>query len=128
MALGTVTASASDIQMDYMKLLVTQLKSQDPESPMDSNQMVAQIAQLSQLQQAEALNAKFDQVLAFTECNFASSLVGKTVSFYQQADTGDVQLSSGLVEEVSTGNSSDEIQLLIGGSTIALSDVVSVKN
>jgi flagellar basal-body rod modification protein FlgD len=128
MALGTVTASASDIQMDYMKLLVTQLKSQDPESPMDSNQMVSQIAQLSQLQQAEALNAKFDKVLAFTECNFASSLVGKTVSFYQQADTGDTQLSSGVVEEVSTGNSSDEIQLLIGGSTIALSDVVSVKN
>ncbi len=128
MALGAVTANASDIQMDYMKLLVTQLKSQDPEAPMDSNQMVAQIAQLSQLQQAEALNDKFDKVLAFTECNFASSLVGKTISFYQQSETGDTQLSSGVVEEVSTGNSGDEIQLLIGGSTIALSDVVSVKN
>jgi flagellar basal-body rod modification protein FlgD len=127
MALGAVTASASEIQMDFMKLLVAQLKAQDPESPMDSSQMINQLAQLSQLQQAETLNTKFDQVLAVAECNYASSLVGKTVSFARQTDTGETQLSSGVVEEVSTGNSTDEIRLLIGGSTIALSDVVSVK-
>jgi len=127
MALGAVTASASEIQMDFMKLLVAQLKAQDPESPMDSSQMISQLAQLSQLQQSESLNTKFDQVLAVAETNYASSLVGKTVSFAQQKDTGEVELSSGIVQEVTTGNSTDEIKLLVGNLTIALSDVVSVK-
>jgi flagellar basal-body rod modification protein FlgD len=127
MALGAVTASASEIQMDFMKLLVAQLKAQDPESPMDSSQMINQLAQLSQLQQSESLNTKFDQVLAVEESNYASSLVGKTVSFARQADTGEIQLYSGVVQEVTTGNSTDEIRLLVGNSTITLSDVVSVK-
>jgi len=127
MALGAVTASASEIQMDFMKLLVAQLKAQDPEAPMDSSQMINQLAQLSQLQQSESLNTKFDQVLAVAESNYASSLVGKTVSFAQQTDTGGTQLFSGVVQEVTTGNSTDVIKLLVGDSTIALSDVVSVK-
>jgi len=126
MALGSVIATASDIQMDYMKLLIAQLKAQDPESPMDSSQMVSQLAQLSQLQQAEALNNKFDQILAVTENNYAGSLVGKTVTFGQQSDTGEIQYYSGVVQQVTTGDSSDEIKLLVGNTLISLSDVVSV--
>ena len=126
MALGSVIATASDIQMDYMKLLIAQLKAHDPESPMDSSQMVSQLAQLSQLQQADALNNKFDQILAVTENNYAGSLVGKTVTFGQQSDTGEIQYYSGVVQQVTTGDSSDEIKLLVGNTLISLSDVVSV--
>ena len=32
-------ASASSIQMDYMKLLITQLQNQNPLEPMDNNEM-----------------------------------------------------------------------------------------
>jgi flagellar basal-body rod modification protein FlgD len=126
MALGTVTASASDIQLDYMKLLVTQLKAQDPEAPMDSNQMVAQIAQLSQLQQAESLNSKFSDVLSTAQRSYASSLVGKQVSFLAQGENGETGLASGVVSEVITNG--DQIGLRVGNLAIGLGDVLSVKN
>ena len=38
-------ASASSLQSQFMNLLVTQLKNQDPTDPMDDNQMTAELAQ-----------------------------------------------------------------------------------
>jgi len=59
-AIGT----ASDIQMDYMKLLITQLQNQNPLEPLNNNEMASQLAQFSQLQQLESMNSTFAQVLA----------------------------------------------------------------
>ena len=56
--------SSSQIQMDYLNLLITQLRNQDPSSPMDNSQMASQLAQLSQLQQIENMNSTFSKVLA----------------------------------------------------------------
>ncbi|MHC4424212.1 MAG: flagellar hook capping FlgD N-terminal domain-containing protein, partial [Planctomycetota bacterium] len=51
MSLVSSTASASDIQMDYMKLLITQLQNQNPLEPLSNNEMASQLAQFSSLQQ-----------------------------------------------------------------------------
>ena len=80
MAIGS-TQSASDIRLDYMNLLVTQLQNQNPMEPMSNEDMAAQLAQFTQLEQLEGLNKSFDQVLEKTERNFANSLIGKSVSF-----------------------------------------------
>ena len=48
--------SSSQIQMDYMNLLIVQLQNQNPLEPLDNNQMATQLAQLSQLQQLESMN------------------------------------------------------------------------
>ena len=71
--------SASNIQMDYMKLLITQLQNQNPLEPMDNNQMASQLAQFSQLQQLESMNSNFANVLSSTERNYANSLIGKEI-------------------------------------------------
>ena len=81
MADSSAIQSASSIQADYMKLLVTQLQNQNPLEPMDNNQMASQLAQLSQLGQIEQLNTKFSDVLATSQKSYANSLVGKEVSF-----------------------------------------------
>jgi flagellar hook assembly protein FlgD len=77
MSTPSVTATASDIQMDYMKLLVTQLQNQNPLEPLDNNEMASQLAQFSQLQQLENMNSSFVQVLAAAERSYANSLIGK---------------------------------------------------
>ena len=41
---------------DFMKLLIEQLKNQDPMSPMDGTQFAAQLAQFSSLEQLQNLN------------------------------------------------------------------------
>jgi flagellar basal-body rod modification protein FlgD len=119
--------TASDIQMDYMKLLVTELRNQNPLEPLDNNQMASQLAQFSQLQQLESMDSNFANVLAVNERTYANTLIGKDVSFMAEKSDGTRELTSGLVDEV-ISNGGGEILLTIGNHTAALREIVSVKN
>lgn len=48
---------------DFLKLLVAQLKNQDPLSPQDNTQFVAQLAQFSSLEQGMGVNDRLDQMM-----------------------------------------------------------------
>jgi flagellar basal-body rod modification protein FlgD len=96
------TGSASKLTANYLNLLITQLKNQDPLSPMDNSQMTSQMAQLSQLQQMESLSSSFSQVLASTQLQYATSLIGKDISYTPTGETtavtgqvAGVEMSSG---------------------------------
>jgi len=119
--------TASSIQMDYMKLLITQLQNQNPLEPMDNNEMASQLAQFSQLQQLESMNSNFAKVLAGTERNYANSLIGKEISFASEDETGSRDITSGIVEEV-INNVDGEIILVTADQAVALEGVISVKN
>jgi flagellar basal-body rod modification protein FlgD len=119
--------SASSIQMDYMKLLITQLQNQNPLEPLDNNEMASQLAQFSQLQQLESLNSNFADVLSTTQRNYANSLIGKEITFATEDETGTSNITSGTVEEV-INNVDGRTALVVGNNTIALEDVISVKN
>ena len=45
----------------FLQLLVTQLRYQDPMNPLDNNDMIAQLAQFSALEQTENLNKNFEK-------------------------------------------------------------------
>ena len=49
-------SSAEDIQNRFLKLLTTQLKTQDPSNPMDNAQMTSQMAQISTVSGLESVN------------------------------------------------------------------------
>ncbi len=123
----SATNSASNIQMDYMKLLITQLQNQNPLEPLGNNEMAAQLAQFSQLQQLETMNESFAKVLATTELAYANSLLGKEVTFMPEATTGATDITSGIVEQV-YNNVDGEIFLRVGNLTLGLKNVISVKN
>ncbi|HSV26823.1 MAG TPA: flagellar hook capping FlgD N-terminal domain-containing protein [Sedimentisphaerales bacterium] len=107
-------ASASNLQMDYMKLLIAQLQNQNPLEPMSNTEMASQMAQFSQLQQLEGMNKSFSEVLRKTELQYANSLVGQRVVF----SAADGQLASGVVEAV--GITSDGIILKVGNYEVEL--------
>ena len=121
------TASASDIQMDYMKLLVTQLQNQNPLEPLDNQQMASQLAQFSQLQQLESMNSSFARALLSAERSYATSLIGREVSFLIETETGATEVHSGTVEQVHNGIEGG-IVLAVGQSAISLEDILSVKD
>jgi flagellar hook assembly protein FlgD len=125
MSLLSTTAQASNIQMDYMKLLVTQLQNQNPLEPLNNNEMASQLAQFSQLQQLETMNASFAQVLATASRDYASSLIGKNVLFAAETEAGTTQNFSGKVEQV-YNNIDGQIYLLVGDYNVSLEDVISV--
>ena len=83
---------------DFLKLFVTQLQHQDPMSPMDNDQMVAQMSQLStveQLTNMASANAGMAQSLAQSS---AVGLIGRTVTWTDADDNA----HTGVVEKVST--------------------------
>ena len=124
---SSVINTASNIQMDYMKLLVTQLQNQNPLEPMDNDQMASQLAQFSQLQQLESMNSNFANVLSATERNYANSLIGKEISFASENETGSRDIASGIVEEV-INNVNGEIVLVTANHAVPLEGIISVKN
>ena len=125
MASVSEITSASNIQMDYMNLLITQLQNQNPLEPLDNNEMATQLAQFSQLQQLESMNTSFADVLATTELSYANSLLGKEITFMATNETGASDVTSGIVEQVHN-NIDGEILLGVGNHTLALQDVISV--
>ncbi len=69
-------------QSDFLTLLTTQLKNQDPFEPMDNTQMVAQMAQFSSVAGISEMNKTLTGVatkLGSTTATDALSYVGKTV-------------------------------------------------
>jgi len=127
MSIVAPTAKASDIQMDYMNLLVTELKNQNPLEPLDNKEMASQLAQFSQLQQLETMNSRFAGILATAERAYANSLLGKEVSFLTITDTGDRAVETGSVNEVCNGPDGS-IFLAVGDRLVGLEYIVSIKN
>ncbi len=96
MAVSAAAMSASNIQTDYMKLLVVQLQNQNPLEPLSNNEMASQLAQLSQLGQIETLNASFAAVMTNTQRSYANSLIGRNVTFFAEDDvTGEMEKMTG---------------------------------
>lgn len=67
---------------EFLKLLVAQLENQDPLSPAENGEFVAQLAQFSSLEEAQNLSASFDNFadsFMSTQHLQATSLVGRPV-------------------------------------------------
>jgi flagellar basal-body rod modification protein FlgD len=92
-----------DPQSRFLKLLVTQLRNQDPLNPMDNAQMTTQMAQISTVDGIERLNATMKMLIEGSNENQAmqaAALVGHSVlvpgtglSLSQGAAVGGIELA-----------------------------------
>ena len=83
---STTTTSNSTVgspqAVDYesfLKLLVAQMKNQDPTSPMESTDYVAQLATFSQVEQSVQMNKKLEAMIQGSALAQATSLIGKRI-------------------------------------------------
>ncbi|KQZ14420.1 MULTISPECIES: flagellar hook assembly protein FlgD [unclassified Mesorhizobium] len=116
------TKATSKTAVDYqsfLKLLIAQMKNQDPTKPMDSTQYVAQLATFSQVEQSVQTNSKLDQLLQSSALSQADSLIGRTIA---SADGK----TSGKVEEVRLAGSG-LIAVLEDGTEVAIGSGVTIK-
>ncbi len=121
-ALAANTASKRSQTMDsevFMKLLVTQLRNQDPSSPMDTNQMISQQTQLAMMEQITNQTTTANENFSLQMRMAAANLVGKQVS-YTDAMTGTAV--TGTASAVSYANSVPTVT--VAGKEVAL-DVIS---
>lgn len=136
--------SANKLQLDYMKLLTTQLKNQNPLEPMNNTEMSSQLAMFSQLSQLESMNSKlesldnsfsssFSDALNAANRVYANSLLDKQVTFFvQDEETGDMVKKSGKVKEVFSDPESGDVRLGVNSNgeeySLGLGSVVLVEN
>ena len=86
----TITAPAPRDQFGkdtFLKLLVAQLRYQNPSDPADSGEFLAQTAQFTMVEKLEQLVKQNEQVLAGDQMTAAASLLGRTVTYTNAAGT-----------------------------------------
>lgn len=79
---GAKTDDAAATQDRFLKLLVTQMKNQDPLNPLDNAQVTSQMAQLSTVTGIEKLNTTLASMVASQQANQslqAASMIGHGV-------------------------------------------------
>lgn len=105
-AQGGNSASNVDYQ-SFLKLLVAEMKNQDPTKPMDSTQYVAQLASFSQVEQSIQVNKKLETMLQASAVNQAEAILGRTIVSQDGSVTGvvaEVKLySDGIVAKLESG-------------------------
>jgi flagellar basal-body rod modification protein FlgD len=121
-------ASVADNYQTFLSLLTTQLKNQDPLSPLDTNQFTQQLTQMTGVEQQLLSNQLLQQlVTAQAGLGTSANLIGKVISA-PGANTGDPAIS-GVVSSVQQTNGQTMLTVSTGSgttSTVALSAVTSV--
>lgn len=114
---GDKTSKSLGDKDTFLKLLVAQLKYQDPTKPADSTAFLAQTAQFTQVEKLEDMVS----MLQSQRMIGASSLVGKSVTYMD--DTGATQ--TGVITAAKL-NGTSEPTLKVGNTDVQLSKVTEI--
>ena len=108
---------------DFLKLLIAQLKNQDPSNAQDMESMTQQMTQFSMLEQLTNLAEATETSNISLARTHAVELLGKTVTYRDKDGT----VKEGVVGHVDTSGTAPK--LTVGGASgLLLADIVSVKS
>jgi len=113
------TTAQNELDSDaFLKLLITELRFQDPLNPMNDREFMTQLAQLSSLEATQNLQLS-SQALGLMQ---SAAFVGKTVEIIGH----DGEITVGVVDEVQFENSAP--MLVVAGERVGLESVLRVIN
>lgn len=128
---SNVAAAGKDIDKNalgkdaFLELLVTQLKNQDPLQPQDNAAFITQMAQFTSVEQL--MNMSEQLSLLNQSLGTASSIIGKTVSWYELDEQGETKLMYDLVTSI-VSQEGKLFAKFADDSMIELTDVVTVSD
>ncbi|MDR2734545.1 MAG: flagellar hook assembly protein FlgD [Spirochaetota bacterium] len=109
-------------QDKYLKLLVTQLRYQDPQNPMQNHEFASQMAQFSSLEQMTKMNSNMEKSISSARLSESYAMLGKEVSWYN-ADTR--ELASGVVKAIILGDGHP--MLRVGNTDVDMAAITGVR-
>ena len=121
---ATTTVDRPD-QMDkdtFLKLLVAQMRYQDPSNPTDPTQFMSQTAAFTQVEKLDQLVTQNASIVALQKTMNAGVIVGHTVTYTD--DTGTSR--TGTVTSVLLGDDTKEATATIGGKNVPLARITQV--
>lgn len=95
---------------DFLKLFITQLQNQDPSSPMDNSEFIAQMATFTTMEQIMNIGTKLDSLISIESQNSVlnySTFVGKEVTWHtidESADPPVIEEGTGVVQSIQFKN------------------------
>jgi len=104
----------------FLKLLVAQLKFQNPMSPSDGTQFLSQTAQFTQVEKLDDLSKELSQLIATDQVLGATSMLGRTVT-WTGADGSD---TSGVVTGSRLGT--EGTMLRVGDQDVPMTSIKAV--
>lgn len=122
---GSSTVENPSAMLDrdaFLKLLVAQLKYQDPTKPVDASEMVAQSAQLTMVDRLNEIASALQTAETGNRLALAGTLVGKEIEFLDESG----QLLAATVEAVRIENGDTVLQA--GGFAVPLDAVAVVRD
>lgn len=117
-ASSTASKAAAKASLDYdsfLKLLIAQMKNQDPTNPMDATEQISQLATFSQVEQTIQTNSNLETLITGNALTNASSYIGKTITSADEKTTGivaSVRVYSDTM--VATTTDGKEIPIVVG--------------
>lgn len=115
---SAASADATDATLNYdsfLKLLVAQMKNQDPTDPVDASEQMSQLASFSNVEQAIKTNKNLESLIQETSMSQAASLIGKYITSADGDTKGLVKVveikSDGLTAVLENG---DEVLVTTG--------------
>jgi flagellar basal-body rod modification protein FlgD len=124
---GNTTATTASLPTDqmgrdtFLKLMVAQLRNQDPMNPQDSAEFLAQTAQFTSLEKLDAVAQQTSQALAAQMAFGASTLAGRSVTFLGEDGVTEVTGTVDTVRFTATGP-----VLSVGDVDVPISSVTAV--
>jgi flagellar basal-body rod modification protein FlgD len=106
----------------FMKLLVAQMRYQDPSNPVDSSQMMSQTATFSQVEKLEQLVNQNASMLVLQESATAGALVGRTATY---TDTTGAS-KTGVVTSVRLASRDSEAVAVIDGTKVPVGRLTEI--
>lgn len=116
-------------QEDFLKLLVAQLKNQDPNNPADNGEFLGQIAQFSMVSGIDDLGVSFDSIagsLFTSQAMQATQLVGREVLI--ETDTGVLTEGKTVEGVLAIGADVTEVRLRIHDESGSLVRTIDLEN
>ncbi|MFL0692433.1 MAG: flagellar hook assembly protein FlgD [Agrobacterium tumefaciens] len=115
---STASKAAEKASIDYdsfLKLLIAQMKNQDPTNPMDATEQISQLATFSQVEQTIQTNSNLETLITGNALTNASSYIGKTITSADEKSSGivaSVRVYSDTM--VATTTEGKEIPIVVG--------------
>jgi flagellar basal-body rod modification protein FlgD len=105
---------------DFLKLLVAQLKNQDPANPMDSSQFMGQLAQFSSLEQMTNMAQGIDSLGTSQSVSQGVALIGHQLVYSRS----DGSTATGVADGISVVNG--QVQIDVQGETVLPGSILGV--
>ncbi|EKF58965.1 flagellar basal body rod modification protein [Agrobacterium albertimagni AOL15] len=115
---STASKAAAKASVDYdsfLKLLIAQMKNQDPTDPMDASAQIAQLATFSQVEQSIQMNSNLETLITGNALTNASSYIGKTITSADEKTSGIVASVRVYTDTmVATTTEGKEVPIVVG--------------